>query len=114
MSKVSRSSRYQAKMAIVRSFFMYYKGIQGYRIAYNMWIKPLFDNIIPPIFLGYFEHLRCQEICSFAMGLLIIDIFTLKDRNSSFFVSEINNRLHPVLNCTPKQLSIENKNYFFV
>lgn len=46
------------------------------------------------------------------MGFLIIDIFILKDTNSSFFVSEINNRLHPVLNCTPKQLSIENKNLF--
>lgn len=100
-------------MAIVTSFFMYYKRIQVYRIAFITWIKPLFANITPPIFLGQFEHLRCQEICSFAMGFLIIDIFILKDTNCSFFISEINNRLHPVLNCTPKQLSIANKNNSF-
>lgn len=46
------------------------------------------------------------------MGFLITVIFILKDTNCSFFISEINKRLHTILNCTPKQLSIENKTIF--
>lgn len=91
VSTCSSSSRHQAKIASVRSFFMYYKRIQVYRIAFNTWIKPLFANMTLPIFLGQFEYLWCQEICSFALGFLIIDIFILKDTISSFFVIEINN-----------------------
>lgn len=63
---------------------MYYKRIQVYSIAFNTWIKPLFANITPPIFLGQFEHLRCQEMCSFVMGFLIIDILFLRIRTARF------------------------------